>query len=123
MTRSPSRGMLHVLARLFAGAPFLLAFIRVATTQNRDTRLLWLAVASLAGAGIAIVTLKSRRRDRQTVVSSSIIVGASAAVAAVIAAWLLWSMFSVGASMFAIVFGIGWGMSYALDTLSRRAEP
>ena len=107
---------MRIAARLFALAPFVLGFIRVA--QAGDTRVLILAAASFAGAVIAIAFFRSREAVSRTVAMSSILVGMCAAIAAILAGFFLQRTISVGAAMFAIVFGISWAIGHALDAKS-----
>ncbi|MDQ6718343.1 MAG: hypothetical protein M3Z17_08375 [Gemmatimonadota bacterium] len=119
--RSSKTRVTHVVARLFALAPFVLGFIRVAQTGN-DTRVLWLAIASFIGATIAIIAIRSRDRTSHAAAVTSVFVGASAGIAAIVGGILVQRGFSVGATMFAIVFGISWGIGYALDASARQGQ-
>ncbi len=117
-TRSPQQRMMHAAALLFALAPLVLGFVRVAQTGD-DLRVLWLAIASSIGATIPIVANRSRARASGLAALTPVLVGASATTTAIIAGFLRQRSFSVGATMFAIVFGFSWGIGYALDVRSR----
>lgn len=108
---------MRILARFFALAPFVLGFVRVA--QAGDTRVLALAAASFIGAAIAIIANRSLDRSSTAAARTAILVGACATLAAILAGFFIQHTVSVGAAMFAIVFGISWGLGYALDARSR----
>lgn len=112
--------LMRIAARLFVLAPFILGFIRIAQ-KGDDKRVLALAVASFAGAVVAIVANRSHDRTSRAVTRTSIFVSACATIGGLVAGFFIQRSFSVGAAMFAIVFGIFWGIGYALDALSRRS--
>ena len=108
---------MRILARFFALAPFILGFIRVA--QTGDTRVLALATASFVGAAIVIIANRSRERTSSATARTAILVGACATIATILAGFFIQRTVSVGAAMFAVVFGISWGIGYAVEARSR----
>ncbi len=120
MTSETRRRMLEGFAKLFALAPFLLGFIRYSSSAH-DLRVMWLAAASFIGAALVFILAKARDRDPGRVPAMAVFIGFVSALAAVIAAWLLWSLVSVGVMMFSVVFGISWAVSYVL-AMRARAE-
>jgi O-antigen/teichoic acid export membrane protein len=107
----------YFLAILFRVAPFAFGLIRA--TQASDYRMLWMAVASLAGA--AGVTLIARRqgRDSKEILAISVLVLAVSTLLAGLTARLLGATAAAGIWAVALVFGLCWAISYWLAGISR----
>jgi hypothetical protein len=118
MTSETRKRVLQGFAKLFALAPFVLGFIRY-TSRAQDLRVMWLAAASFAGAALVFLVSKARDRGPDQVPRAATLIGIGSVAAAVVAAWLLWSLVSVGVMMFAAVFGISWAVSYVLAMRAR----
>jgi hypothetical protein len=81
---SASRGRrIYVVAIALAAAPFVFGLMR-AFSSRRDTRVLWMAVAALIGAGLAIAIGKPRSRTPIVVLTRSV---AALATSTLLATW------------------------------------
>lgn len=107
----------YFLSILFRVAPFAFGLIRA--TQANDYRMLWMAVASLAGA--ALVALMARRHGRgsREILAISVAVLGVATLLAGLTARLLGATAAAGIWPVAIVFGLCWAISYWLAGISR----
>ena len=118
MSRSPRAKTFFLLSLLFAAAPFAFGLIRAFST-GYDLRMLWMALASFLGAAAVMVFVKASSRLPTTLLGRSAIVFVIATLLAGFAALLLGARAPAGVWGVAIVFGLCWAGSYALDTLSR----
>jgi hypothetical protein len=118
MRRSPREKSLFLLSILFAAAPFAFGLLRALRTGS-DIRMLWMALASFLGAAVVMVFVKARGERSKSVLALSAVVFVIATLLAGLAALLLGATAPAGVWGVAIVFGLFWAASYALDTLSR----
>jgi hypothetical protein len=107
----------YFLAILFRVAPFAFGLIRA--TQASDYRMLWMAVASLAGAAGVALIVRGQGRDSREILSISILILAVATLLAGLTARLLGATAAAGIWPVAIVFGLCWAISYWLAGISR----
>jgi heme A synthase len=115
MRRSPRERLLYFLSILFAVIPFAFGLIRAAST-GYDVRYLWMALASLLGAVIAV---RAARNPKPTgVLAPSALVLVIATLLAGIAAFLLGAKSVAAAGIVAFAFGFCWAASSALHALS-----
>lgn len=115
MTETRHRSF-YFLAILFRVAPFAFGLLRA--SRAGDYRMLWMAIASFAGA--ALVTLIARRqgRDSKEILAISVVVLAVATLLAGLTARLLGATAAAGIWAVAIVFGLCWAISYWLTGIS-----
>jgi hypothetical protein len=118
MNRSPREKSFFLLSILFAAAPFGFGLIRAFST-GYDLRMLWMALASFLGAAIVMVFGKARSRKPKGVLAPSTVTFVIATLLAGSTALLLGATAPAGVWGVAIVFGLFWAASSALDTLSR----
>jgi dolichol kinase len=116
MKRSPREWLLYFLSILFAAIPFAFGLIRAVST-GYDVRYLWMALASLLGAVIAVRTARNRKPTGVLALSASVLIIAS--VLAGLTAFLLGARSVAAAGIVALAFGSCWGASNALYALSR----
>jgi hypothetical protein len=115
MKRSPAS---YVISILFAAAPVAFAVVRAIRT-GYDLRYLWMAIAALLGARVAMAAGKARTRTPSTVfalaaialVVGTLLAGLTARLLGATAAPVMWVV--------AFAFGGCCAMSGALDALSR----
>lgn len=118
MRRSPAQRRVHVLSIVFAILPIGFSIIRAASA-HMDLRMLWMAFASLLGAGVVMVIGRARDRTTAAVLTLSVV--------ALVAAMLLagWTAMRLGATAaagiwpVAFVLSFCWVASFALDAFSR----
>jgi hypothetical protein len=112
---------LYFLATLFRVAPFTFGLIRA--TQANDYRMLWMAAASLLGAGLVELVARRHSHNSKEVLAIAVMVLAVSTLLAGLTARLLGATATAGIWPVAIVFGLCWAVSYSLATISRgRAE-
>ena len=116
MRRSPRERLLCFLAILFAAIPFAFGLIRAVST-GYDVRYLWMALASLLGAVMAVRTTRNRKPTGVLAASAPVLIIAT--VFAGLAAFLLGARSVAAAGIVAFAFGFCWVASYALNALSR----
>ena len=116
MRRSPREWLLYFLSILFAVIPFAFGLIRAVST-GYDVRYLWMALASLLGAVIAVRTARSRKPTGVLALSAPVLIIAT--VLAGLAAFLLGARSVAAAGIVAFAFGFCWAASHALYALSR----
>ena len=116
MRRSPREWLLYSLSILFAAIPFAFGLIRAVST-GYDVRYLWMALASLLGAVIAVRT--ARNRKPTGILAPSALVLVIATVLAGLVAFLLGARSVVAAGIVALAFGFCGAASYTLYALSR----
>jgi hypothetical protein len=107
----------YFLAILFRVAPFAFGLIRA--TQANDYRMLWMAIASLAGAALVGFFARRQGRDSKELVAISVLILALATLLAGLTARLLGATAAAGIWPVAFVFGICWAISYWLAGISR----
>jgi len=113
---------LYFLAILFRVAPFAFGLIRA--TRANDYRMLWMAVASLAGAALVALIARRHGRDSKEILAISVVVLAVATLLAGLTARLLGATAAAGIWPVAIVFGLCWAISYWLAGILRgRPQP
>ena len=107
----------YFLAILFRVAPFAFGLLRA--SRASDYRMLWMAIASFAGA--ALVTLIARRqgRDSKEILAISVVIFGVATLLAGLTARLLGATAAAGIWAVAVVFGLCWAISYWLAGISR----
>jgi hypothetical protein len=120
MRRSFREQMIFTLSILFAAAPFVFGLVRRLET-GYDSRLLWMALASLVGAAGIMVIGKGHGKRRVLARSAATFV--SAMLFTGIAALLLGATSAPGIWGIGFVFGACWAASYALNALSRPRHP
>ena len=118
MRRSPREQRIYLLSIPFALAPFALAFV-YAFRSNFDLRYLWLAFASFLGAALTMAIGQARHRAPSVVIRLSVLAWAVGVLLAISTASLLWTSVSPTLWAVALLFGLSWAISHALDTLSR----
>ena len=116
MRRSPEEWLLYSLSILFAAIPFAFGLIRAVST-GYDVRYLWMALASLLGAVIAVGTARNRKPTGILALSALVLVIAT--VLAGLVAFLLGARSVVAAGIVALAFGFCGAASYTLYALSR----
>ena len=116
MRRSPSEWLLYSLSILFAVTPLAFGLIRAVST-GYDVRYLWMALASLLGAVIAVRTARNRTPIGMLALSALVLVIAT--VLAGLAAFLLGARSIAAGGIVAFAFGFCWAASYAFYALSR----
>jgi CHASE2 domain-containing sensor protein len=116
MRRSPRQWLLFSLSILFAAIPFAFGLIRAIST-GYDVRYLWMALASLLGAVIAVRAARSRKPTGVLALSALVLVIAT--MLAGLAAFLLGAKSVAAAGIVAFAFGFCWAASYAFYALSR----
>jgi len=114
--RSPREWLLNTLSILFAAVPFAFGLIRAVST-GYDVRYLWMALAALLGAVIAVQTARNRKPTGVLALSALVLVIAT--LLAGIAAFILGAKSVVAAGIVALAFGFCWAASSALYALSR----
>jgi hypothetical protein len=107
----------YFLAILFRVAPFAFGLIRA--TQAGDYRMLWMAVASLAGAALVAFVARRHGRDSKEILAISAVVFAVSTLLAGLTARVLGATAAAGIWGVAVVFGICWAISYWLAGISR----
>jgi len=115
MKRSPRELLIFFLSILFAAIPFAFGLIRAVST-GYDVRYLWMALASLLGAVIAVRTARNRKPTGTLALSALVLVIAT--LLAGIAAFLLGAKSVAAAGIVAFAFGFCWAASYAFYALS-----
>ncbi|MFL5637946.1 MAG: hypothetical protein ACJ78M_01100 [Gemmatimonadaceae bacterium] len=118
MPRSPRERALYLISLLFAVAPFAFGIVRALRTGH-DLRMLWMAFAAFLGASAIEAIGKARTRKGNVVLAFSVVTFIVTTLAGGITAYLLGATSAPGVWGVAIVFGLLWTGSYALDTLSR----
>ena len=118
MRRSFGQRMIYFLSILLAAAPFAFGLFRAFET-GYDFRLLWMALASLLGAGGIMVIGKAHGKRTKGVLARSVATFVSAMLFTGTAALLLGATSAAGIWGIAFVFGACWAASYALNALSR----
>jgi hypothetical protein len=116
MRRSPREWLLYFLSILFAATPFAFGLIRAVST-GYDVRYLWMALASLLGAVIAVRTARSRNPTGVLALSTPVLIFAT--VLAGLAAFLLGARSVAAAGIVSLAFGFCWAASHALYALAR----
>jgi hypothetical protein len=116
MTETRHRSF-YFLAILFRVAPFAFGLIRA--TQANDYRMLWMAVASLAGAALVALIARRHGRDSREILAIAAVVFAVSTLLAGLTARLLGATAAAGIWAIAIVFGVCWAISYWLAGISR----
>jgi len=116
MRRSPRERLIQFVSILFAAIPFAFGLIRAVST-GYDLRYLWMALASLLGAVMAVRTASNRKLKGVLALSALVLVVAT--VLAGLAAFLLGARSVAAAGIVAFAFGFCCAASYALYTLSR----
>jgi hypothetical protein len=116
MTETRHRS-LYFLAILFRVAPFAFGLLRA--TQASDYRMLWMAVASLAGAALVALMARRHGRDSKEILAIAAVVLAVSTLLAGLTARLLGATAAAGIWAVAIVFGLCWAISYWLAGISR----
>jgi hypothetical protein len=106
----------YFLAILFRVAPFAFGLLRA--TQASDYRMLWMAIASFAGAALVAVVARRHGRDSKEILAISVVVLAVATLLAGLTARLLGATAAAGIWAVAIVFGLCWAISYWLAEIS-----
>jgi hypothetical protein len=110
MTSSSRPQGILLLALLLAAAPFGAGVIRAVQTGS-DMRLLWMALAALAGGLIAIAVGTRREASARAFALVAFILSAALTV---VAGQLLGARSGPGVVMIAMVFGLCWAASGAL---------
>jgi hypothetical protein len=118
MPRSQRERALYLLSLLFAIAPFAFGVLR-ALRPGHDLRMLWMAFAAFLGASAIEAIGKARSHKGKLVVAFSALTFIVTTLAAAMTGYLLGATSAPGVWGVAIVFGVQWTASYALDTLSR----
>ena len=118
MRRSPREQRIYLFSIPFAIAPFAFALV-YSFRSDFDLRYLWLAFASFLGAALTMVIGQARYRAPSIVIRLSVLAWAVGALLAISAASLLWTTVSPTLWTVALLFGLSWAISHALDTLSR----
>lgn len=116
MTETRHRS-LYFLAILFRVAPFAFGLIRA--TQASDYRMLWMALASLAGATLVALIARRRTRESREVLALAVVVLGVSTLLAGLTARMLGATAAAGIWAVAIVFGLCWAISYWLAGISR----
>jgi hypothetical protein len=108
--------MIFFLSILFGALPFVFGLVRRLET-GYDSRLLWMALASLAGAsGIMVI---GRGHGKRRILARSVATFVSAMLFTGIAGLLLGATSAAGIWGIGFIFGACWAASYALHALSR----
>lgn len=121
MTRSARQRKLYAMSIVLAAAPFAFALIR-AVKSGYDLRMLWMAFAAFAGATAVMLVGRVRQRGPRGVLGLSVLALAAATLAAGWLAYRLGAKAAAGVWPVAFVLGFCCAGSYALETLSARAE-
>jgi hypothetical protein len=111
--------MIRSFSIFFISLPFLFGLLRAATTGN-DFRYLWVAAASLFGAGVITALARGQIRQPSTAIAlsvSSFTVGTFCATAA---AMLLGARFGVGLLVVAASFAFCCAAGCMLFAVTRR---
>ena len=106
----------RVVSILLGAAPFAFALIRAFRTGN-DLRYLWLAVASMLGATVALAAGKAR--SRTTVVAVSVVAVVVATLCAGLTARLISGATAPVTWLVAFAFGCCSALSRSLSVLAR----
>lgn len=118
MRRSPAQRRLYALSIVFAILPPVFGAIRFIQTHS-DLRMLWMALASLLGAGAVMFLGRARDRTTGAVLTLSIV---ALVVAMLLAGWTamrLGATAAPGIWLVAFVLSFCWVTSFALDAFSR----
>ena len=107
----------YFLAILFRVAPFAFGLLRA--SRAGDYRMLWMAIASFAGAALVALVARRHGNDSKEILAISIVVLAVATLIAGLTARLLGATAEAGVWAVAIVFGLCWAISYWLAAISR----
>jgi hypothetical protein len=113
---------IYVVAVALAASPFVFGLIR-AFSSRRDMRMLWMAVAALVGASLAIAIGKPRSRKSIVVLARSV---AALATSTLLAAWTAVQLGATAApGIFAVSFVLGLfsTTSYGLALWAARNGP
>ena len=116
MTETRHRSF-YFFAILFRVAPFAFGLLRA--TQASDYRMLWMAIASFAGAALVGLIARRHGRDSKEILALSVVVLAVSTLLAGLTARLLGATAAAGIWAVAIVFGLCWTISYWLAAISR----
>lgn len=117
MTEVRRHRSLYFLAILFRVAPFAFGLIRA--SQANDYRMLWMAVASLAGAALVSLVARRHSRDPKEIAALSVVVLAVATLLAGLTARFLGATAAPGIWAVAFVFGLCWAAGFWLAGISR----
>ena len=117
MIRSPRQRRLYLGSILFAIAPVACGVFRAVSSQY-DLRMLWMALASFAGATLVMVLGRSRRRESRALYGLSALAFAVATLCAGWTAIRLGATAPFGIWAVASVLSASWAASYALDALA-----
>ncbi|HEX5830898.1 MAG TPA: hypothetical protein VFY16_07965 [Gemmatimonadaceae bacterium] len=122
MRESSRRRTLTILSVVFAAAPFTFALIR-AFSGRYDLRMLWMAMAALVGAFTVMTLDRARRRGSRGIVALSTLALLAATLLAGVTAYQLGATAAAGIGLVALVLGLCWGASFALNALARPQRP
>lgn len=121
MTETRHRSF-YFLAILFRVAPFAFGLLRASRAD--DYRMLWMAIASFAGAALVAFVARRHGRDSKEILAISVVVLAVSTLIAGLTARLLGATAPAGIWAVALVFGLCWAISYWLAGISRgRPQP
>ena len=116
MTETRHRSF-YFLAILFRVAPFAFGLLRASRAD--DYRMLWMAIASFAGAALVAFVARRHGRDSKEILAISVVVLAVSTLIAGLTARLLGATAAAGIWAVALVFGLCWAISYWLAGISR----
>jgi len=120
MTETRHRSF-YFLAILFRVAPFAFGLLRA--SRAGDYRMLWMAIASFAGAALVAFAARRHGRDSKEILAISVLVLAVATLLAGLTARFLGATAAAGIWAVALVFGLCWAISYWLAGISRGPQP
>jgi hypothetical protein len=115
MTETRHRSF-YFLAILFRVAPFAFGLLRASRAD--DYRMLWMAIASFAGAALVALVARRHGRDPKEILAISVVVLAVSTLLAGLTARLLGATAAAGIWAVALVFGLCWAISYWLAAIS-----
>ena len=116
MTETRHRSF-YFLAILFRVAPFAFGLLRASRAD--DYRMLWMAIASFAGAALVAFVARRHGRDSKEILAISVVLLAVSTLIAGLTARLLGATAAAGIWAVALVFGLCWAISYWLAGISR----
>jgi hypothetical protein len=111
--------MIRSFSIFFISLPFLFGLLRAVTTGN-DFRYLWVAAASLFGAGVITACARGQIRQLRVAIAFSISSFIVATLCATAAAMLLSTHFGVGLLVVASSFGSCCAAGCMLFAITRR---
>ena len=121
VTRSRRQQRNLLLSIVFAIAPFAFATIR-AVQSRHDLRMLWMALAALAGVSAVMLTGSARARTPRGLMALSAVALVTAMSLAAWTAYRLGATAAAGIWPVAFVLSASWVMSFVLSVLSRSPD-